>query len=42
MGEFGRSRVVHSLSWEHEAPRLLEAYDTVFAGAEALQRSDVS
>ena len=26
MGEFGRRRVQEVLSWEHEAPRLLEAY----------------
>lgn len=32
MGAFGRSRVEQELSWEHEAPRLLAAYDALFAG----------
>jgi glycosyltransferase involved in cell wall biosynthesis len=31
MGEFGRRRVREELSWEHEAPKLLAAYDAVFA-----------
>lgn len=31
MGEFGRRRVSEELSWEHEAPKLLAAYDAVFA-----------
>jgi glycosyltransferase involved in cell wall biosynthesis len=36
MGEFGSKRVVEALSWEHEAPRLLAAYDALFnAVAEA-------
>lgn len=26
MGEFGRRRVLGELSWQHEAPKLLEAY----------------
>ena len=30
MGEYGRKRVVDTLSWEHEVPKLLAAYDTVF------------
>jgi len=30
MGEYGRKRVVDTLSWDHEAPKLLAAYDTVF------------
>jgi glycosyltransferase involved in cell wall biosynthesis len=29
MGEFGRRRVWQSLSWSHEAPKLLAAYDTM-------------
>ena len=32
MGAFGRLRVEQELSWEHEAPKLLAAYDTLFAG----------
>jgi glycosyltransferase involved in cell wall biosynthesis len=30
MGEWGRERVKNSLAWEHEAPRLLAAYETLF------------
>jgi glycosyltransferase involved in cell wall biosynthesis len=33
MGNFGRERVANSLSWDHEAPRLLAAYDALFANA---------
>ena len=31
MGEWGRERVKTALAWEHEAPRLLAAYETLFA-----------
>jgi hypothetical protein len=31
MGETGRARVEGGLSWAHSAPRLLAAYDRVFA-----------
>lgn len=30
MGAIGRERVKAKLAWEHEAPKLLRAYDTVF------------
>src|SRR5688572_20694825 len=30
MGDWGRERVKSSLAWEHEVPRLLAAYDTLF------------
>ncbi len=30
MGEAGRQRVVDALSWEHEAPKLLAAYEALF------------
>lgn len=30
MGEFGRNRIVSMLSWDHEQPRLLKAYETLF------------
>ncbi|HEV7715685.1 MAG TPA: glycosyltransferase, partial [Steroidobacteraceae bacterium] len=30
MGQFGRARVASELSWDHEVPRLLAAYDAVF------------
>jgi glycosyltransferase involved in cell wall biosynthesis len=33
MGQFGRNRVVNVLSWDHEAPRLLAAYDELFGNA---------
>lgn len=32
MGEFGRNRVENELEWQYEAPKLLKAYDMVFAG----------
>ncbi len=31
MGEFGRERVVKELSWSNEAPKLLAAYDALWA-----------
>ena len=31
MGALGRQRVIERLSWEHEAPKLLAAYDRLFA-----------
>ncbi|WP_338844569.1 glycosyltransferase family 4 protein [Massilia sp. W12] len=31
MGDFGRNRVEHELEWKYEAPKLLAAYDAVFA-----------
>jgi len=30
MGKLGRKRVEEKLSWEHEAPKLLKAYDMLF------------
>jgi glycosyltransferase involved in cell wall biosynthesis len=30
MGDYGRERVVHTLSWEYEAPKLLKAYEALF------------
>jgi glycosyltransferase involved in cell wall biosynthesis len=35
MGEIGRRRVATELSWDHEAPKLLAAYDAVFAESHA-------
>jgi glycosyltransferase involved in cell wall biosynthesis len=32
MGEFGRNRVVGELEWRYEAPKLLAAYERLFAG----------
>src|SRR5688572_16732588 len=37
MGSYGRERVVNSLSWDKEVPRLLEAYDTLFGGELAVR-----
>jgi hypothetical protein len=31
MGRFGRNRVENELEWHYEVPRLLAAYDRVFA-----------
>jgi hypothetical protein len=31
MGEFGRRRVNEVLAWKHEQPKLLTAYDALFA-----------
>lgn len=31
MGAFGRERVANELSWDHEVPRLLAAYDRLFS-----------
>ncbi|RYG91650.1 MAG: glycosyltransferase WbuB, partial [Alphaproteobacteria bacterium] len=31
MGQFGRARVVDGLSWKHEAPKLIEAYQRVWS-----------
>jgi glycosyltransferase involved in cell wall biosynthesis len=31
MGQFGRRRVEQELQWKHEVPRLLAAYDELFA-----------
>ena len=31
MGDFGRDRIVNELEWRHEAPKLLAAYDALFA-----------
>jgi hypothetical protein len=36
MGAAGRTRVVEELSWEHEAPKLLAAYEALFKSRGAL------
>lgn len=36
MGAYGRTRVLAGLSWEHEAPKLLAAYDAVFESPETV------
>jgi glycosyltransferase involved in cell wall biosynthesis len=33
MGEFGRNQVETRLSWEHEAPKLLSAYEALFSAS---------
>jgi glycosyltransferase involved in cell wall biosynthesis len=40
MGEFGRRRVHDELAWPHEAPKLLAAYDAVFADAPKAAREE--
>jgi glycosyltransferase involved in cell wall biosynthesis len=34
MGRFGRNRVESELEWKYEVPRLLAAYDLVFASGQ--------
>ncbi|HKA40273.1 MAG TPA: glycosyltransferase family 4 protein [Burkholderiales bacterium] len=34
MGEYGRRRVERELAWQHEAPKLLAAYSTLWRGSE--------
>lgn len=36
MGALGRTRVIEELSWEHEAPKLLAAYEALFKSRGAL------
>lgn len=38
MGRIGMERVERELSWEHEAPRLLQAYDRLFQGSRTAAR----
>ncbi len=37
MGNFGRLRVANELSWDHEVPKLLAAYDAVFANPQGVE-----
>jgi glycosyltransferase involved in cell wall biosynthesis len=37
MGAFGRRRVVHELEWRHEAPKLLAAYEALWARASVVR-----
>ena len=39
LGEFGRKRVLEHLAWPHEAPKLLEAYATLFQEDSQVVRS---
>ncbi len=38
MGRFGMERVERELSWEHEVPRLLRAYDRLFQDSRSVAR----
>ena len=38
MGQIGMERVARELSWEYEAPRLLQAYDRLFQGSRTATR----
>jgi glycosyltransferase involved in cell wall biosynthesis len=40
MGAFGRRRVENELEWRHEAPKLIAAYEALWARAAPLIRSD--
>jgi glycosyltransferase involved in cell wall biosynthesis len=40
MGQFGRDRVERHLAWKYEAPKLLGAYDALFAGVKRPASSD--
>ena len=40
MGAFGRRRVENELEWRYEAPKLIAAYDALWAGVGPLIRSD--
>jgi glycosyltransferase involved in cell wall biosynthesis len=40
MGNFGRMRVANELSWDHEVPKLLAAYEAVFVPAKAQRSRD--
>jgi glycosyltransferase involved in cell wall biosynthesis len=33
MGKYGRRRVENELAWNHEAPKLLAAYEVLWSGA---------
>ena len=37
MGSYGRQRVINALSWDHEVPRLLSAYDAVLGRGAVMQ-----
>jgi glycosyltransferase involved in cell wall biosynthesis len=41
MGRFGRERVEKELSWEHEAPKLLAAYEALFSRSKRFAYSEV-
>ena len=41
MGKYGRRRVENELAWNHEAPKLLAAYEALWSGA-ALSRAERS
>mgnify|MGYP001275738932 CR=1 FL=1 len=42
MGEYGRQRVANELEWRFEAPKLLHAYDTLFASARSRGSADAT
>ena len=41
MGQLGRTRIERELSWQHQVPRLLAAYDAVFEGIRAGRRAGI-
>ena len=38
MGAYGRRRVMEELEWRHEAPKLLAAYDALWAHSAPRER----
>ena len=42
MGRYGRERVERELSWEHEAPKLLAAYEALFSSRRSSDAGDGS
>jgi hypothetical protein len=41
MGALGRRRVIEELEWRHEAPKLLAAYDALWASSSPCERHAV-
>jgi hypothetical protein len=42
MGEFGRARMLDHLSWEHEAPKLLEAYQSLWGEVKSSEKHGIA
>jgi glycosyltransferase involved in cell wall biosynthesis len=42
MGELGRQRVIDHLAWQHEAPKLLQAYEALFGQRRPVRASDTT
>jgi glycosyltransferase involved in cell wall biosynthesis len=42
MGEFGRRRIVHELEWRHEVPKLIAAYEALWAAPTGVRHREAS